>query len=129
MSAGTGDAPVLPSPRDATQCISPRCRPHVVEEGRDPRGGGAEVTAWLALTQTKVCHRPDGQAAQGALRAGRVEGMPRRCSGATRGQTPDNSGRHWKAAGGLTGEIPTSGNHFGGNPALGTSKFSGCKQL
>ncbi len=37
--------------------------------------------------------------------------MSGRCSGATRGRALDNSGRHWKAAGGFAAEVPTSGKH------------------
>jgi len=40
--------------------------------------------------------------------------MLRRCSGATRDRTLDNSGRRWKAATGFGAEIPTSGNQSAG---------------
>ncbi len=52
MGAGTGNAPVLPS------------------------GTGAEAAAGLAFAQAEVRQRPDGPAAQGALRAWRMEGGP-----------------------------------------------------
>ena len=74
MGAGTWDALVLPAPSDATRCMSRVSAFSVVEEGGDARGTGAEARQRLALAPTQVCQRPDGHAAQGALRAWRLEG-------------------------------------------------------
>ena len=74
----------------------PRLRVSVVEEGADARGTGAEAAAGLALAQAQVCQRPDGPAAQGALRAWRLEGCPdgpQVLPEARRGTTQDGTGR------------------------------------
>ena len=74
MGAGTGNAPVLPSPGDAARCVSRFRAFRWWKKAQDARGTGAEVWQRLALAQTQVCQRPDGHAAQGALRAWWLEG-------------------------------------------------------
>ena len=74
MSAGTGNAPVLPSPGDAARHMSRVRAFRWWKKAQTLAGTGAEAGAGLALAQAQVCQRSDGPAAQGSLRAWRVEG-------------------------------------------------------
>ena len=70
----SGDAPVLPATMNPSAMPALPASPLLVAAGGAPRRTRAEARKGLALAETEVCQRPDGPAAQGALRTRRVEG-------------------------------------------------------
>ncbi len=100
----------------------------VVGQGREARGSGAEARQGLALAEAEVCERPDGPAAEGPLRAGRLEDGQRRCFSATSARTKDSFGRHWKL-GDLAAEIANWRESNGCNPASESRKFNAHEQM
>ena len=96
MATGSGDAPVLPSSRDATRCMSLVCAFQWWKKAQTLVGLEPKPRRGLALAQAQVCQRPDGGSAQGALRAWRLEGCtdgPQVLPEAGRRTTQDGTGR------------------------------------
>ncbi|WP_420635566.1 tyrosine-type recombinase/integrase, partial [Candidatus Palauibacter sp.] len=88
--------------------------PLLVEAGGAARGTRTEARKGLALAETEVCQRPDGPAAQGALRTRRLEGGQDRAAllpAARRGATQAGNPEPPQAAAGLN---PIGGNRLAG---------------
>lgn len=60
--------------------LEPLAEQRMVGQGTRTGAAGAEAAARLALASAQVCQRPDGSAAQGAVRARRLEVSPHRAS-------------------------------------------------
>ena len=73
---GNGESLVLPAPRDPSVSISGGAGGHLVAQGRAARGTGARARERLALAEAEVRFRPHGPSAEGAVRAGWLEGGP-----------------------------------------------------
>ena len=119
----TGDAPVLPSPKYRSRCVSCSWTQRLVGEGRSARRAGIQAWPRLAFPEAEVRLRPHGPAAQGALRTRWLEGRPRRCCTATSGPMRHSSGRLWKAAAEFAPD-PNRRESDGGNPVRYARKFN-----
>ena len=98
MSGGSG--PVLPVPGHPSRCPG-RDLAEMVVQGRDPRRARTEAWPRLALAAAQVRQRPDGPAAQGALRAWRMEEPadgPDLLPAREHGTTQEGSGRPQKGS-------------------------------
>ena len=127
-SRANGNALVLTSSMDATKRTSRVFTSLWWNEDADPRGPRAEAGQGLALTQAEVRDRPDGRAAQGTLRARRLEDGPDSPAVLT-------AGRRGTAPKGPQGApdrrpLSTNGGHkFGRHRPAKTRNFNGANGI
>ena len=83
----SGDAPILPAPKDPSACMSSALAYGWWSRARPARGTGGEARPRLALAEAEVCFGLHGSAPQGALPARGLEDGQDGCSGAIREPT------------------------------------------
>ena len=99
----TGEAPVLPAPRNPSACIRAALA-GMVGQGREVGGAGAQARQGLALATAEVRLRPHRPV--------------------TSAPTKDSFGRLWKLVGDLAAEIAKRRESNGWNPTSQSRKFN-----
>ena len=113
MGKGVGDAPVLPTPRDASKCLYHTSAHRMW--GRAERLAGLKPKprrGWHSLRRKFASDLMD-QPLKVLCELGGWKNA-RQCSSVISTRTKDNSGRPWKAAAQFAPEIPLSGSQSAG---------------
>ena len=128
MHPATGEAPVMPAPRNLWACMGAALAQGWWDKGE--RLAGLEPKPGRGWHSLRRKFASDLQTSPSRFSANWEAGrLPRRCFSVTRRPTRDSFGMHWKLVGDLAADIAKRRESNGWNPASESRKFNNHDQM